>query len=448
MHRALELIHKLESTHGLTHEEWVLLLDCLDGENGATSLEPAEDDQGAGPNREERVAHQASERDKAGQTSNLGEKSSGEHDRGEHDSKANANTCMKTHTLNERARTQTTCANGQTEKPNPTSAHTLQSATPLSDALFSAARRVRDTHYGRNVFIRGLIEFSNYCKNDCLYCGIRKSNKNVHRYRLTEEDILNCCKQGYNLGFRTFVLQGGEDPYFTDERLIPLIESMRAAYPECAITLSAGERSRASYQALFNAGANRYLLRHETANTAHYGALHPAGMSLDVRKECLRNLREIGFQVGSGFMVGSPGQTNETLAEDMLFLAQLQPHMVGIGPFVPHCETPFAHSPAGSVSKTLHLLALLRLMLPTALLPATTALGTLHPRGQILGMEAGANVLMPNLSPQANRKDYSLYNNKLATGIESAEGRTALDERMKKVGYQVVTSRGDSLTPF
>ena len=284
----------------------------------------------------------------------------------------------------------------------------------------SLARKERHRYYGHDVYVRGLIEFTNYCKNDCLYCGIRKSNGNAHRYRLSEEDILNCCKEGYDLGFRTFVLQGGEDGYYTDERIIHLIRMIKEQYPDCAITLSIGEKSKESYQAYFDAGADRYLLRHETYNHEHYRQLHPSNLSPGHRQQCLRNLKDIGYQVGCGFMVGSPYQTPEYLAEDMLFMKELNPHMIGIGPFIPHHDTPFAGEAAGTLELTLYMLGLIRLMIPKVLLPATTALGTIHPKGRELGILAGANVVMPNLSPTEVRKDYLLYDNKICTGDESA----------------------------
>ncbi len=314
--------------------------------------------------------------------------------------------------------------------------------------LFERARTIRDSEYGRDVYTRGLIEFTNYCKNDCYYCGIRKSNCHANRYRLSKDEILLCCKDGYDLGFRTFVLQGGEDPFFTDEVLSDIVATIHARFPDCAITLSVGERSRASYQRLFDAGAERYLLRHETANPEHYALLHPPALHSERRKRCLFDLREIGYQVGSGFMVGTPGQTARHLGEDMQFLASLQPHMVGIGPFIPHHDTPFAHEPAGSLELTLYMLACLRLMLPQALLPATTALGTIDARGREKGMDAGANVVMPNLSPVARRKDYDLYDNKICTGEEAAECRFCLQNRMERIGYHVVVGRGDSRVPL
>ena len=307
------------------------------------------------------------------------------------------------------------------------------------------ANQVRQEVYGNKIYVRGLIEFTNYCKNDCLYCGIRKSNGNAHRYRLSEADILKCCKEGYELGFRTFVLQGGEDGYYTDERIIHLIRMIKEQYPDCAITLSIGEKSKESYQAYFDAGADRYLLRHETYNHEHYRQLHPSNLSPVHRQQCLRNLKDIGYQVGCGFMVGSPYQTPEHLAEDMLFMKELNPHMIGIGPFIPHHDTPFAGEAAGTLELTLYMLGLIRLMIPKVLLPATTALGTIHPKGRELGILAGANVVMPNLSPTEVRKDYLLYDNKICTGDESAQCRHCLEMRMKSVGYQVVTDRGDSL---
>ena len=309
----------------------------------------------------------------------------------------------------------------------------------------SRACALRDERYGKRVFKRGLIEFTNYCKNDCLYCGIRRSNKCVNRYRLSEEEVLQCCEQGYDLGFRTFVLQGGEDPYYNDARMVFIVSSIHEAYPECAITLSIGERSEESYRALREAGADRYLLRHETADPFHYDLLHPNEMSVNSRKKCLEVLRSLGYQVGSGFMVGSPGQTARCLAEDMVFLQELQPHMIGIGPFVPHKDTPFAHEPQGSLELTLFMLSALRLAFPDALIPATTALGTIAPDGREQGIQAGANVVMPNLSPVVHRKDYSLYDNKICTGEEAAECRWCLDMRMDRIGYRIVEDRGDSL---
>ncbi len=315
----------------------------------------------------------------------------------------------------------------------------------LLEYLFSSAREERCRYYGHDVYIRGLIEFTNYCRNDCFYCGIRKSNPNIFRYRLSEEDILSCCHAGYNLGFRTFVLQGGEDAYYTDDRIVRLVSCIKSRYPDCAVTLSIGEKSYDSYQRFFDAGADRYLLRHETYDAQHYSRLHPPSLTAAARQECLWHLKEIGYQVGTGFMVGSPYQTPEHLAEDMLFIKELNPQMVGIGPFIVHHETPFADKESGSLELTLFMLGLLRLMLPKILLPATTALGTIHPEGRELGILAGANVVMPNLSPTSVRKDYSLYDNKICTGDEAAECRRSLEKRMESIGYQVVTARGDSL---
>lgn len=305
------------------------------------------------------------------------------------------------------------------------------------------AQQIRRSIYGNSVFVRGLIEFSNICKNNCLYCGIRRSNKDCDRYRLTEEQIMECCSIGYELGFRTFVLQGGEDGYFTDEIMCALVHRIRETYPDCAITLSLGERSRDSYQKLFEAGANRYLLRHETADKEHYEKLHPAEMSFDNRMRCLQDLKEIGYQVGCGFMVGSPHQTPQTLAADLKFIEQFEPDMCGIGPFIPHKDTPFGTEAAGTLDETLWLLSLIRLMHPYILLPATTALGTIHPLGREKGILAGANVVMPNLSPVSVRKKYELYDNKICTGDEAAECRNCLSGRMRSIGYEIVTDRGD-----
>ena len=314
----------------------------------------------------------------------------------------------------------------------------------LSDYLFEKARRIREKHYGTDVYLRGLIEFTNYCKNDCYYCGIRKSNRNAERYRLTKEQILSCCEEGYRLGFRTFVLQGGEDGYYKDSDIIDIIRSIKTDYPDCAITLSIGERSVESYRAFFEAGAERYLLRHETADTEHYSKLHPANMTLENRKQCLWELKKIGYQVGCGFMVGSPGQTAEHLASDLTFLQELQPQMVGIGPFIPHHDTLFSDEPSGTAELTLFLLGLIRLILPGVLLPATTALGTIDPFGREKGILAGANVVMPNLSPIEVRDKYLLYDNKICTGDEAAECRHCIEGRMDRIGYQVVVARGDS----
>ncbi len=297
--------------------------------------------------------------------------------------------------------------------------------------------------YGNQVFIRGLIEFTNFCKNDCYYCGIRRSNSQADRYRLTKEQMLDCCASGYELGFRTFVLQGGEDGYFTDDKICDLVSAIKEKYPDCAVTLSIGEKSRESYKRYFDAGADRYLLRHETADEAHYKKLHPEEMSLSHRKQCLWDLKEIGYQVGCGFMVGSPGQTVETLYEDLQFIRELQPHMVGIGPFISQKDTPFADKASGTMEQTLKLLAIIRLIQPHVLLPATTALGTIHPKGRELGILSGANVVMPNLSPVNVREKYKLYDNKICTGDEAAECRYCMENRMKSIGYEVAVSRGD-----
>ena len=311
--------------------------------------------------------------------------------------------------------------------------------------LASKAREVRESMYGKEVYLRGLIEFTNYCKNDCLYCGIRRSNKNAERYRLTEEEILSCCEVGYKLGFRTFVLQGGEDAYFSDDVLVPLTKEIKEKYPDCALTLSVGEREKDSYQKLFDAGADRYLLRHETADKEHYESLHPAELSFDHRMKCLWDLKEIGYQVGCGMMIGSPNQTVKHLIKDLRFLQEFKPEMVGIGPFIPHHDTPFADRETGSVDITLKLLSIIRIMLPEVLLPATTALGTADGLGREKGILAGANVVMPNLSPTDVRGKYLLYDNKICTGDEAAECIRCMTLRVQKVGYEVVQKRGDHI---
>ena len=312
-----------------------------------------------------------------------------------------------------------------------------------AELLAGLAVNVRKRIYKNTVFIRGLIEISNICKNDCLYCGIRKSNKSCDRYRLTREQILTCAEEGYLLGFRTFVLQGGEDAYFTDNVLCKIIKDLKNHYPECAITLSLGERSTESYKRLYDAGADRYLLRHETADKNHYEKLHPSDMSFEHRMECLDYLKKIGYQTGCGFMVGSPYQTSKTLAEDLKFIEVFQPDMCGIGPFIPHKNTPFKENKAGTVELTCYLLSVIRLICPSVLLPSTTALGTIHPLGRELGIQAGANVVMPNLSPCSVRKKYELYNNKICTGAESAQAIDNLKQRVKAIGYEIVTDRGD-----
>ena len=312
-----------------------------------------------------------------------------------------------------------------------------------TEVLGKEADEVRRANYGTEVYVRGLIEFSNYCKNDCYYCGIRKGNQKADRYRLSFDDILSCCEEGFQLGFRTFVLQGGEDPWYTDEKVCQIVSAIKERFPECAVTLSIGEKSKESYQAYFNAGAERYLLRHETADPVHYQKLHPDSMSLENRKRCLFDLKEIGYQVGSGFMVGSPYQTAENLVSDLRFLQELQPDMIGIGPYITHQDTPFAKFPSGSLTKTLRLVSILRLLFPYALIPSTTALGTIHPEGRELGLKAGGNVVMPNLSPVSVRKKYELYENKICTGEEAAQCRGCLEARVKRAGYQIVTARGD-----
>lgn len=306
---------------------------------------------------------------------------------------------------------------------------------------------MRERYYGKKVYIRGLIEFTNYCINDCFYCGIRRSNKNADRYRLEKSEILDCCKEGYELGFRTFVLQGGEDGYFSDEKICSIVQEIKRFYPDCAVTLSVGEKSRDGYQAYFDAGADRYLLRHETADGGHYAKLHPKELSAENRRRCLYDLKEIGYQVGTGFMVGSPYQTADNLALDMMFIKSLQPHMVGIGPFVPHHDTPFGNEKAGTLGLTLFMLGLIRLTLPPVLLPATTALGTIDPQGREKGVLAGANVVMPNLSPLNVREKYLLYDNKICIGCESAQSVEDLKKRMSQIGYDVVVDRGDAIKP-
>ena len=309
--------------------------------------------------------------------------------------------------------------------------------------LAKCARDVAQRIYGNKIFIRGLIEISNICKNDCYYCGIRKSNKNCERYRLSEDEILSCCDEGYALGFRTFVMQGGEDGYFTDERLCRILEKIKSKYSDCAVTLSLGERSLESYRKLKSAGADRYLLRHETATKEHYEKLHPRELSFENRMECLKNLRKCGYRVGCGFMVDSPYQTTEMLVNDLKFIEHFKPDMCGIGPFIPHKDTDFCTHTAGSVDLTCILLSLIRLIHPPILLPATTALATLSENGREKGILSGANVVMPNLSPMNVRSKYLLYDNKIAVGTESAQQKEMIEKSLRRIGYTVVTDIGD-----
>lgn len=319
----------------------------------------------------------------------------------------------------------------------------LLNTSEADEILFKKADKVRRRVYSDKVYIRGLIEFSNYCKNNCNYCGIRCGNKSAVRYRLSAEEILSCCREGYSLGFRTFVLQSGEDIYFTDEILCEIVSKIKKEFVDCAITLSVGERSYESYKALKEAGTDRYLLRHETANREHYSKLHPPGMDFDRRKKCLFDLKKLGYQVGSGFMVGSPYQTNENIIEDLRFLEELNPDMIGIGPFVVHKETPFGMFKSGTCELTLKLISILRMMFPHALIPATTALATIHNSGRELGLKAGANVVMPNLSPVNVREKYELYGNKISIGEEAAQSRSSLEKKVEAAGYKIVTDIGN-----
>lgn len=305
------------------------------------------------------------------------------------------------------------------------------------------ARKITVDRFGKKIYFRGIIEFTNFCKNDCYYCGIRCSNKNIQRYRLSKEDILECAKDGYNNGFRTFVLQGGEDGYFTDNILCDIVISLKKLYPDCAITLSVGERSRESYQMLYDAGADRYLLRHEAAEKELYCKLHPEYQHHENRMRCLKDLKSIGYQTGCGFMIGVPHQSMSDIASDMIFIQEFKPQMVGLGPFIPHKDTPFGKFPNGRTELTLFIISLTRIMLPYVLMPSTTALGTVSGDGRKLGVLAGCNVVMPNLSPMNVRKKYMLYDNKVGTDCDAATGIRILREQMEEIGYEVVCSRGD-----
>ena len=315
------------------------------------------------------------------------------------------------------------------------------------DRIYAAglAREVADSIYGKDIYIRGIVEFSNICKQNCYYCGLRCGNSKLERYRLTEQQILECCDSGYEYGFRTFVLQSGEDPYYTTETICSIVKCLKERHPDCAVTLSLGEKTYEEYKAYREAGADRYLLRHETANEEHYGKLHPAEMSWKNRMECLDNLKKLGYQTGCGVMIGSPEQTVECLVDDMLYMQDFEPEMIGLGPFLPHSDTPFRDKPKGSYEMTLYMISLCRLMLPTVLLPATTALGTIRPNGREQGVLAGANVIMPNLSPVQVRDKYMLYDNKICTGDTSSECRGCIERRMENIGYKVVITRGDHI---
>ena len=321
----------------------------------------------------------------------------------------------------------------------------LLSAYTKEDLAYARklAQEIAVSVFGRKIYFRGIIEFTNFCKCDCYYCGIRKSNKACQRYRLELTDILECCKEGYENGFRTFVLQGGEDGWFNDERMCEIVRVMKEKYPDCAVTLSLGERSFESYRVLKEAGADRYLLRHETADAVHFGQLHPEAQTLDSRMQCLKDLKSIGYQTGCGIMVGTPGQTPQVIARDMKFMEEFQPEMIGVGPFLPHKDTPFKDEEKGSVELTLFILALCRIMLPQVLLPATTALGTAETDGRKQGVLAGCNVIMPNLSPNSVRKKYMLYDEKAGTDITAAEGIALLKQQMEEIGYEIVVGRGD-----
>lgn len=309
--------------------------------------------------------------------------------------------------------------------------------------LAEKATEIREKIYGNDVYIRGLIEITNICKNDCFYCGIRRGNKNCERYRLSDDEILSCCDEGYLLGFRTFVMQGGEDPYFDDDKICSLVSEIKRRYPDCAVTLSLGEKSYNSYKKLYDSGADRYLLRHETADSEHYRKLHPEDLSLKNRIECLQSLKKIGFQTGCGFMVGSPYQTDKNIAQDLKFIEEFKPEMCGIGPFIPHKDTCFKDKKAGTVELTCYLLSIVRLISPNILLPSTTALGSIDPEGREKGILSGANVVMPNLSPYDVRNKYELYNNKNYGGAEAASNIADLKKRMESIGYRIVTARGD-----
>jgi len=312
--------------------------------------------------------------------------------------------------------------------------------------LIGQAREVAQQQFGRGIYLRGLIELSNVCRNDCLYCGIRRSNRHVARYTLTREQALASCEQGYHIGFRTFVLQGGEWGEERSQWIAELISDIRQNWPDCAITLSLGEHPRETYALWRAAGADRYLLRHETHNARLYSLLHPRELTIQHRLQCLEWLKELGYQVGAGIMVGAPFQSLKAIVEDIQYLVDFKPHMIGIGPFIPQSDTPLGRFPAGSVDLTARLYAIMRLAIPHALIPSTTAMATMASDGRCRGILAGANVVMPNLSPMDYRSQYALYDNKASLGAESAQGIKLLEEELMTIGYHIDWSRGDALT--
>lgn len=311
--------------------------------------------------------------------------------------------------------------------------------------LLKKSNDVRKQNYGDVVYLRGIIEFTNHCKRNCLYCGIRRDNKSTDRYRLTKEEILECATLGNKLGYKTFVLQGGEDPYFTDEKMIDIIKLLKERFPQNAITLSLGERSYESYKSMYEAGADRYLLRHETASKELYEALHPDG-NFENRIKCLKDLKEIGYQVGAGFLVGLPDSNVYDMVENLLFIKELEPAMCGIGPFIPQKDTSLSKEKQGTVEETIIYLALIRLLVPDILLPSTTALGTIDPLGREKGLKAGANVVMPNLSPVSVREKYALYDGKICTGDEAAECRNCIERKIVNAGFRVEITAGHNVT--
>ena len=309
----------------------------------------------------------------------------------------------------------------------------------INEELFKAADEVRKKYLGDEVHLRGLIEFTNICKRNCMYCGLRRDNKSLNRYRLSHEEIIDFAKKAVSYGYKTLVLQGGEDDYYTVERLVPIVKDLKAL--GVALTLSIGERPFEEYEALKKAGADRFLLRIETTDKELYEKLDP-GMSHENRIQCLKNLRKLGYEVGSGCLVGLPGQKIESLADDILFFKELDVDMNGIGPFIPNEDTPLKDAEGGQFELALKVMAIVRLLLPDINIPATTAMETLNKQGRVIALQCGANVVMPNVTEGEYRKLYALYPGKICTGDTPAHCRGCISGKIRGIGRIVSDGPG------